>query len=78
MSVHFYVITVTHNGKTVQVYPQPPKPDELADPGIDFEQVCQRIGTMVMSAGITSLTVNRDGQLYRSMEVTAHSDETER
>lgn len=78
MSVHFYIVTVTHNGEQVQVYPPRPKPDELSDPGIDWHEVCQRIGTMVMSNGITSITVNRDGQSYRSVKVTTHNDETER
>lgn len=71
--IHFYKVIVTHNDDTVQVYPQRPKPDELPDPGIDFEQVCQRIGVMVFSAGITSIKVYRDDELYRSMSVTEHA-----
>jgi hypothetical protein len=71
--IHFYKVTVTHNNETVQVYPQRPGPDELPNPGIDIEEACQRIGTMVMSAGITSINVYRDDELYRSVVVTEHA-----
>lgn len=73
--IHFYTITVIHNGDTVQVYP---RQTGCREAGVNYVEVCQRIGTMVMSAGITSITVNRDEQLYRSVEVTAHNDEIER
>lgn len=74
---HTYIITVTHNGETVLIYPRPTGREQLSH-GMDFNEVCQRIGTMVMSAGISSITVYRDGQIYRQAEVAAQNLETER
>ncbi len=69
---HVYKINVIHNGETVQVYPQQPRYDS------NFEDVCKRIGMMVMSSGITTISVYRDDKLHRTAEVTMHSDFTER
>jgi hypothetical protein len=75
--IHLYRVIVTHNGEMVQVYPQQTGRG-LLDPGVKFEEVCQRVGMMVMSSGITSIKVYRDDELHRSAEVTMHSEITER
>lgn len=75
--IHLYRVTVTHNGETVQVYPQQTGRGQL-DSGVKFDEVCKRIGMMVMSSDITSINVYRDNELHRSAEVTAHSEMTER
>lgn len=60
--MHQYKITVIHQGREVQVYPR------NREPGTSFEEVCKRIGMMVMSERIELVTVYRDGELYRQYE----------
>jgi len=60
---HQCKITVVHNGETVQVYPQ------KRETGYNLDEICKRIGMMVMSNGITDITVYRDGEVYRQCTV---------
>jgi hypothetical protein len=53
------IITAIHNGDTVQVYPV------KRDAPYNFEEVCKRVGVMVMSSGITEVTVYRNGKVHR-------------
>lgn len=59
-----YKVLVTHLGQTVRAYPTAKDTDASS-----FEETCKRIGMMVMSSGISNITVYRDGQVYRNVEV---------
>lgn len=62
--MNHYRVIVNHNGEEVQVYPQ-----RLTRGDTNLEDVCIRIGMMVMSNGIECITVYRDGEVYRTVNV---------
>lgn len=58
-----HTITVIHNGNSVKVYPV------KREAGYNFDEICKRIGMMVMSSGITEITVYRNGRIHRQCTV---------
>lgn len=58
-----HTITVIHNGNSVTVYPV------KREVGYNFDEICKRIGMMVMSSGITEITVYRNGRVHRQCVV---------
>jgi len=63
--MNHYTITVIHNGDPVQVYP--PQSGRVID---EWKAIYRCIGAMVMSNGITELTVYRDGAVFRHCTIT--------
>lgn len=63
-TTHHYRVVVDHNGDMIQVYPQG---RERFDASLD--DACKRIGMMVMAENIESITVYRDGEIYRQCVV---------
>ena len=61
--MHQYKIMVTFNNSPVQVYPK------RNESGANFEDVCKRVGMMVMAEDITDIVVWRDDQEYRVCQV---------
>lgn len=63
---HFKV-TVVHNGDSIDVFPVHSR--KGYEDAASFEAVCRRIGMMVMSNAVTDITVYRDGEVYRTVQV---------
>ncbi len=61
--MHRYKVTVIHNNQLVQVYPQ------RRESGASFEDVCKRIGMMVLAESVRDIRVYRDEQEYRVCQV---------
>lgn len=54
-----HTITVVYNGDTVQVYPT------KRESGYNFEEICKRIGMMLLLITISEITVYRNGRVHR-------------
>ena len=72
--MNHFKITVIHNGEQVDVFPTSRSRIRGYENDTSFEDVCKRIGMMVMSNGIAEITIYRDGQTYRTAQVTQHNE----
>lgn len=62
-----FKVTVIHNGESVDTFPVRGRKGH--EDSTSFDAACQRIGMMVMSSAVTDITVYRDGEVYRTVQV---------